>query len=764
MSEDYKQEQERLKGIHEVINEKMLNLKEKLGDLKTGVIDLRKTFWDDVTVNFDNPDDIEETFISIKQQAEVLAERERSHRQFYQEVQKLLRLKESAYFGRIDFREEGEKEATKIYIGVTSLLDENEENFLIYDWRAPISSLYYDYSPGEAEYETPTGPIKGEMELKRQYIIKGTQIQGMFDTGVTIGDTLLQEILGKQASTQMKSIVATIQREQNRIIRDEKSKYLIVQGVAGSGKTSAALQRIAYLLYRYRKTLTSENIILFSPNPLFNSYVATVLPELGEENMEQTTYQQYLLSRFPKNLQVEDPFDQLEYCLTAMDEEEYETRMKAIHYKSSFQFKEKIDRYVNQLSSDGMIFRNIIFRGKPLFTKEEIKSIFYSFDKSLSIPNRLQLTKEQLLKELRKIEQEELMNDWVMEKAELLDKEDYLTSYQTVERHFANEEFVDSQEEEAVLAQMVVERAFKPIRRAIKRLSFINMKAMYEQLFTTNNEEFDDWENICLLTRKSLQQNKINYEDATPYLYLQDQIEGRKVNTQIRHVFIDEAQDYSPFQFEYLRFIFPHAKMTILGDINQMIYAHSLSTGSILGIEMDGAEKIILTKSYRSTKQIVEFTKQMIPGGEQIEPFNREGTPPTVTEVKDSTTHRKLLIEKVKDLQKEGHGTIAIICKTREESEKAFEALKDDLPVRILQKDDNSFEKGIVILPVYLAKGIEFDAVVIYNASNEQFKEERDRYLIYTACTRAMHELHIFSLGKKTIFLPENTNKEKEVG
>ena len=179
--------------------------------------------------------------------------------------------------------------------------------------------------------------------------------------------------------------------------------------------------------------------------------------------MEQTTYQQYLLSRFPKNLQVEDPFDQLEYCLTAMDEEEYETRMKAIHYKSSLQFKEKIDRYVNQLSSDGMIFRNIIFRGKLLFTKEEIKSIFYSFDKSLSIPNRLQLTKEQLLKELRKIEQEELMNDWVMEKAELLDKEDYLTSYQTVGSMLANEEFVDSQEEEAVLAQMVVERAFKPM-------------------------------------------------------------------------------------------------------------------------------------------------------------------------------------------------------------------------------------------------------------------------------------------------------------
>ena len=254
---DLYKEQERVDFIVNEIKAKAQKLSKGAKHIGSDVLEIRKTFWEDVTVNFDEPDDIAETYTSIKQQAALLAERERSFKQTDKQLRLLARLKNSPYFGRIDFHELGESETEKVYLGIASLMDREDENFLIYDWRAPISSLYYDHAPGPAGYSTPEGRIEGDMKLKRQFVIRDSKIKAMFETGVTIGDELLREVLGNNANTQMKTIVATIQKEQNQIIRNEKSKLLIVQGVAGSGKTSAALQRVAYLLYLYRGTITS---------------------------------------------------------------------------------------------------------------------------------------------------------------------------------------------------------------------------------------------------------------------------------------------------------------------------------------------------------------------------------------------------------------------------------------------------------------------------------------------------------------------------
>ena len=757
MNKEWQKEQRRVDVIQDVVDHKLVHIQGNTGGLKEGIIELRKTFWDDVRVNLDEPDEAIETMASIKQQSELLAERERSHGQAHKQLKQLYRLKNSPYFGRIDFHEDGEKTKDRIYIGVASLMDEHDEEFLIYDWRAPISSLYYDYSPGRAAYNTPSGMIEGTMELKRQFIIKEAQLKGMFDTGVTIGDSMLQEVLGGNANTQMKSIVATIQKEQNHIIRNERSKYLIVQGVAGSGKTSAALQRVAYLLYRYRNTLSSDNIMLFSPNPLFNSYVATVLPELGEENMEQTTYQQYLISRLGRQFNVEDPFSQMEYTLTAMREEGYETRMNAIRYKSSMEYKELIDQYVTDLSEQGLIFKNITFRGRNIFSAEDISKIFYSLDPSISIPNRMKLTSERLLKVISKQEQMERREDWVLAEAELLDRADYMDAFRRVqkEQERMEETFDDAEREERILAKEIVSKYFKPIKRAVKRFRFLDMKAVYLQLFKLK-ETFDlpeGWAAICDDTIRQLNANSFHYEDATPYLYLQDQLEGRKSNTVIRHLFIDEAQDYSPFQFEFLKQLFPHCKMTILGDVNQAIYAHTINAPTLLATEMDGMEKIVLTRSYRSTKQIVDFTKELITGGDMIEPFNRDGEKPVFTETDDIHSLHVNVEACVNRLKASGHGTIAVICKTMEESKEAYDKLNKKLDIRLMDQNTNSYEKGTVILPAYLAKGIEFDAVIIFNASKEQYGREYERKLFYTACTRAMHELHLFSTGEKTPFI-----------
>lgn len=747
---EWQLEQER---VHKVVNEidkKIHKLMVNTGRIGRDVLELRKTFWEDVTVNLDEPDDMIETAASMKQQAELLSERERTYGQRISQLKTLHRLKDSPYFGRIDFLEEGERTEDKVYIGIASLMDENDETFLIYDWRAPISSLYYDYPPGPAHYQTPEGSIHGEMKLKRQFIINASEIKGMFDTGITIGDEMLQEVLGAGASTQMKSIVATIQQEQNAIIRNEKSKVLIVQGVAGSGKTSAALQRVAYLLYRHRGTLKSENILLFSPNPLFNSYVATVLPELGEENMQQATFQEYLLNRIGRDFEVEDPFMQLEYLLTAKEDEQYQRRVNGIRFKASLDFKQMMDRYAAQLSESGLIFKDLLFRGDLLISKKEIYDYFYSLEQSFSIPNRIQLVQEWLLKELKRCVKRERSKSWVEEEIQYLEKEDYLASYKKLEetQRFTVNTFDDYEREQRFLADMVVKERFKPLFVMVKSLKFIDMPSVYLQFYNWNKDLTvrlpDDWEQIKEQTIKRIERNVIPYEDAIPFVYLQELIEGRKNNTSIRHIFIDEAQDYTPIQFAFIQKIFPYSKMTLLGDFNQAIFSGATGAETVitdLACAKD-TETFFLTRTYRSTKEIVEFTRELIENGNQIIPFNRPGNKPTVALI-DQKELKPMIREKINQFQDEGFRTIAIICRTAEESAKAYELLQNEFHVHLIEKATLSYEKGILIIPSYLAKGIEFDAVIVYDSS--QYARESERKLFYTVCTRAMHKLHLFA-------------------
>ncbi|MGG1679123.1 RNA polymerase recycling motor HelD [Neobacillus sp. NRS-1170] len=746
-------EQERVHEVVEEIEKKENKLMKNTGKVSSDVLELRKTFWEDVTVNLDDPDDVIETAASIKQQSELLSERERTHKQLDKHLKTLDRLKYSPYFGRIDFLEDGEKETESVYLGIASFMDQDDEDFLIYDWRAPISSLYYDYSPGPAHYKTMDGNIEGEMKLKRQFIIRASEIKGMFDTGVTIGDEMLQEVLGNNASTQMKSIVATIQREQNLIIRNEKSKLLIVQGVAGSGKTSAALQRVAYLLYRYRDTLKSENIMLFSPNPLFNSYVATVLPELGEENMQQATFMEYLNHRLGHEFEVEDSFNQMEYLLNGQNDEDFQVRVSGIRYKSSLEFKHIIDQYTFILSEEGLLFRDLTFRGDVLISKREIHQYFYSLDKNFTLPNRIQLVKEWLIKELKRSMKRERSRSWVEEEIQFLEKEDYMEAFKQLQekKHFTQDTFDDFEREQKLLAEMLVKEKFKPLFTRVKNLKFIDMPGVYRQIFETGHRLkvnlLDNWDNFARQTVDKLTTGEIPYEDATPYVYLQDLIQGRRSNTSIRHIFIDEAQDYTPFQFAFIQKLFPYSKMTLLGDFNQAIFSGATGSETVLtDLDMKGEdiETYVLTKTYRSTREIVEFTSGLIAGGNKIEPFNRRGSKPILERAEQSKLNT-LIAEKIKAIEKQGHKTIAVICRTAEESKIVYEALKNKVSIHLIEKGTISYEKGILVIPSYLAKGIEFDAVILYDSS--AYRSESERKLFYTVCTRAMHELHLFATG-----------------
>ena len=641
-------------------------------------------------------------------------------------------------------------------------MDQNNENFLIYDWRAPISNLYYDYSPGPAEYLTLEGVITGTMELKRQFIIKNGTLKSMFDTGITIGDELLKEVLGTHADNQMKNIVATIQKEQNKIIRNEQSKYLVVQGVAGSGKTSAALQRVAYLLYRHIGKLKSDQILLFSPNPLFNSYIATVLPNLGEDNMQQITFQDYIQKYVGNDFDIEDPFQQMEYVLKDERDEYYQTRLEGIRFKAGLDYKRMMDSYIDHLSRQDLKFKTISFRGKTLISSSAIEEYFYSLDNGSPIFARMQTVKEWLLRELSEKEKKEYKKEWVEDEIELLETEEYTETYMELQadQRFSEDTFNDFDQERDALAKKLVRTYFNPIKKAIKNLKFIHVKAIYMNFFKDGYKYMYEpnypelWSQICDYTLSRCRLNELANEDATAYIYLKAQLEGRKTNNAIRHLFIDEAQDYSPFQFAVLKQLFPACKMTILGDFNQAIYAHSLNRPTPLSDELydsEKFEKMELTKSYRSTRQIVDFTKEIL-GNLHIEPFNRTGPKPTVRKVANDIQHIDEIKKLIANLEKAGHQTIAIICKTEEETRNVHTKLVKDLNAQLMNKTTYSYNKGVLVLPSYLSKGIEFDAVIIYDASKETYNRELERKLFYTACTRAMHELHLLSKGELSPF------------
>ncbi|QJC52679.1 UvrD-helicase domain-containing protein [Paenibacillus albicereus] len=788
---DWNEERAWLERVADKLRERIAELEPEVAGLHGQAGDLRRRFWEEVTVNTATDEDFEETFYSIRQQEALLSERERSHRLRLQQWKSMTRLLPSPYFGRIDFREQGLSAAEPVYIGVSSFVDAKGMDFLVYDWRTPIASLYYDHSPGPAAYDTPDGTVPGVMELKRQYQIRQGRLLNVFDTSLTIGDELLQQALGQGADSQMKSIVATIQKEQNAIIRDDTSRMLLVQGAAGSGKTSAALQRVAYLLYKNRDRLKADQIVLFSPNPMFNSYVSTVLPELGEENMQQTTFQEYLEHGLGSMLHLEDPFDAIEYVLKEAGSREHEARVAGIRYKASGAFLQALRHYADGLGQAGMRFSGIRFRERELISASRMTERFYGYDPSIRLANRVAMLQEWLLKELAVLERKERGARWVSEELDYLDNDrydavhrelhkergvfDFAEQYERIQEIVQNKrrrdegDFDYAEREEELLAGAIVQEQFEPLRRSVKRMQFVDKVDLYAQLFASEEayaalagqEDVPElWPDICSQTREKLARGELFSEDATPFLYLRELVEGMRTNTQVRHVFVDEGQDYSMVQYEYLRKLFPRARMTVLGDFGQAIFTQAT--------ELDGEDSplmrlygepdtrlIRLVRSYRSTREIVEFTKALLPSAREIVPFARSGHKPLLIQAADSRSLAARMAEDIAALQADGFASIAVITKTAAESREAHELLTAQgcPPLRLVTKETPTFENGTQVIPAYLAKGVEFDAVLIYDASSRTYHRESERKLFYTACTRAMHRLQLYAAGEGTPFL-----------
>ena len=755
-------EQKHLDNIMVQIKAREKSLKKSIKSAEGEARELNSHFFDDVKLDYDGYSTSMETALSIHQQQQLLSEREHAWQHSAKQLDTVERLEKRPYFARVDFKENGEDKPETIYIGLGSFADK-DDHFLIYDWRAPISSIYYDGKLGKVTYNSPEGEITVDMTKKRQFMIEDGKIINMFDTNESIGDQMLLSVLSEKSSTQMKSIVTTIQREQNKIIRNTSADLLFVQGAAGSGKTSAILQRIAFLLYRYRGNLTSSDVIMFSPNQLFNDYIKNVLPEMGEQNMVQMTYWQFVARRLP-GMNVESLFKQFE---------DQTTDTSISKFKDSVSFFNLLTRYAKRLNKRGVIFKNIYFRDKkkPYFDKDKIKEIYYSFNENYSLANRIDATREELIKMLNRKITPETKKAWVARTIEGMSQQELNDLYDRPDQEFESEA-----KEEAFLGRKIVLAALKGVHKRILHNRFLNMRAQYLSFLRAVPKmvdlskwdiDEDEWMKHVEDVKDNFKKHDIAMSDVSAYLYLYDLVTGRRTDFEMRYAFIDEIQDYTPFQLAYLKYNFPRAKFTMLGDLNQAIFTKD--EGCSLLKQISGlfdpkkTDVVQLTKSYRSTKELTNFTKQILRQGEKIEAFNRKGPKPDIWGRKTDEEAVAVLSNVLRDNEKHKM-TTAVITKDLASAKFVHKMLEDrGEKATLIATANQRLVDGTLIIPSYLAKGLEFDAVIMWGASKENYHRLDETQLVYTITSRAMYKLDIIYTGEKSPLLDvdKSTYEEK---
>ncbi|GAB3502156.1 DNA helicase-2/ATP-dependent DNA helicase PcrA [Amycolatopsis cihanbeyliensis] len=609
------------------------------------------------------------------------------------------RLLESPYFGRVDFHRRGEAGARPYYIGVHNFSDPETQEIVIHDWRAPVSGLYYDFESGEAFFETPAGTTHGEITGKRQYKIQGGRLEYMFDTSLNIGDEVLQRELGQSADDRMKNIVATIQREQNAVIRNETARVLILQGVAGSGKTSIALHRVAFLLYRFKDTLSSDNVMILSPNRVFGDYIADVLPELGEERIAEIDVDT-IAGRFLARVTGYEAFsDQVVGLLEGVEDAAAE-RMR---YKATPEFVARLEEWITSRAYEDFTPGEIERKHKRL-SADWVADLFHE-SPTLPVFTRLDRVANAAVHKL---------------KHEVLDKGGTWAAADT-----------------ASIRKQV--RAMFPYKDAF---------AIYRAFYTDGPARRGLFQ--------PLGRKKIEYADVFPLIYTMIRTSRQESYGHIRHLLVDEMQDYTPIQYAVLRELFS-CTMTILGDANQSINPFSSSSLSRIHSIFPEADCLELCKSYRSTSEITEFA-QNISRNDKLIPIERHGPPPQVLACADQHDQRARILTLIEQHRDSDHRSLGIIGKTLAQAETLYHALSGaGVELTFLDYDSTAFTGGIVITSAHIAKGLEFDTVIVPQVDEQNYANEMDRCMLYIACTRAMHELHLTHHGQPSGFLTFST-------
>lgn len=605
---------------------------------------------------------------------------------------KIAKLKDSPYFARIDFTPQDEQEASPYYIGRFGFTHKNQ--MLIFDWRAPIASMFYDCEIGPAGYDAPVGRVEGRLSRKRQFKIKHGVMEYALESSVNIQDDILQRELSHTSDEKMKSIIATIQKEQNHVIRNESAKTLIIQGVAGSGKTSIALHRIAFLLYRFKDRLSAKNVTILSPNKVFGDYISNVLPELGEEPIYELSFADIAEVQLEGIISFEADKDPLE-----THDPKWAERAR---FKSTLDFLDLLDRYIQQIPERVFEAQDYAF-GRFTAKADWILARFYAYSK-YPVKQRLQRIADDIY--------ERFETDNIME--------DDLPKARTI------------------------------LKSLNGMLRVKNSIALYKDFY----KQMDIPELFIMPEKKTLE-----WADVYPFLYLHAAFDGLKESQTIRHLVIDEMQDYTPVQYAVMNLLF-RCQKTILGDFGQMINPNHLHTPQDMERLYEDAELVKLNKSYRSTYEIIHFAKR-IQSISTLEAIERHGEEPALMRCRDRDDEIRYLQDRIKAFIDSENATLGIIMKTNRSAKTLFDILTDSYDVHLIAPDSTNFVNGISITSVQMSKGLEFDEVIIPSADDTTYSSEYDRSLLYIACTRAMHRLTFTYTGQQTKLIDQEVMPDR---
>ena len=628
---------------------------------------------------------------------------------YEEEEHKILLLEKmikSPYFARIDFKFDDEDEFEKIYIGRSSLRKNSYQEMYVYDWRSPIASIFYRFMTGEAFYDAPCGRVTGELNLKRQYEIKNGKLEYFFDSDVQIVDEFLRQLLSQNTTAKMKAIVETIQHEQDVVIRDMENDLLMVQGVAGSGKTSIALHRAAYLMYQGLQTkLSANNIMIISPNSIFEQYISNVLPELGEDNVISSVFED-ILSALLIGRKIQSRNDFLENLI--VNSKYKEISRNSIEFKTSSFFREILDQFLIDIPRQWIEFEDVYYEGKCVVSRQILKDkILGRTETPLGI----------------KLEQ---LEDYILEQIFGTGKE---------QKH----------KEEKNLIKQEIQIFIKIDIVELYKILFSNEAYFYSLLQNSNPSQ--NIKNIWKYTKENLEADSLYYDDAIAIAYLYLKIYGTNKYKNIKQVVIDEAQDYYPLQYEIFNLLFSNAKFTILGDMKQTLAKkEDISFYEQIQkiLNKKKSSLIMLDKSFRCTNEILNFSLKFIEQSSQIKSFNRNGDSPKVYIADNSEIFIDEIVKEIKLCQEKGFQSICLICKTEKNSTYLFNKIKHKLDIQLIKNGSVSDLQGVFILPVYMSKGLEFDTVLICDADSQNYHDEDDKNLLYVACTRALHKLSLF--------------------